>query len=528
MDHPPGRADRVGRVGGYLLARTVRSTVMGSSAEVFTVTRRSFPVLLREKGELKAEKSVDVKCEVEGRSTIIWLIEEGTEVKKDDLLVKLASDEIDDRVRSEAINFANAKAASEAAEKGHEILLDQHASDLRKAELALEMAEIEKEKYIKGDHEQTMLDIDLEIKRAAKVLKRAESDLEDSDILLANKFISRSDYLNDEMALLEAQIAVQKAKLRKEIEEQYNHPKMVQQTESDVAEAQKEVERVKKSNAAEAAKSAANLAAKRAEYALIEERLNKFREQQSKCEIRAPQAGLAVYDTGESRWNRREIAEGSEVYERQTIIKLPDPTVMVVTVRIHEAKTDRIAMGQEARVEVEGLPGEVFTGKVTKIAALADSQNAWLNPDLKEYETEITLDQTDTRLKPGVTARADIVVRQVENALAVPVQAVFSKTGHNFVFRGEPDSAEPVEIAPGISSDEYVEVLNGLSEDDQVLLTVSDDMRRQLPELEPIEPKQNGSKPQAGQQPQTTGKGPGQGQQPRQGQGQRPGRGPRG
>ena len=38
------------------------------------------------------------------------------------------------------------------------------------------------------------------------------------------------------------------------------------------------------------------------------------------------------------------------------------------------------------------MTSEVLTGSVTKIAAVADTQNRWLNPDLKEYETEITLD----------------------------------------------------------------------------------------------------------------------------------------
>jgi hypothetical protein len=69
----------------------------------FTVTRRTFAVTVLEKGELSAVKSVDVRCEVEGRSTIIWLIPEGTEVKKGDLLVELASDEIAERIRDEEV-----------------------------------------------------------------------------------------------------------------------------------------------------------------------------------------------------------------------------------------------------------------------------------------------------------------------------------------------------------------------------------------------------------------------------------------
>lgn len=473
---------------GTVAVRELGSDAGDADLEAMPVTRRSFPVMIREKGELKAANSVDVKCQVEGRSTIIWLIEEGTEVKQGDLLVRLASDQIEEKVKNEEIKLTNAEAAAAAAEKEHEILLDQNASDLRKAQLALDMAEIEKRKYLEGDYVQTINDIELELRRAKKVLERAESDLVASKELHEGGFISMADLANDEIKHLEAENALTKARLKKEIEEKYNHPKLLQQKESDVEEATKELARVKKSNFAKQEKSASELEAKKAELALIRERLAKYRQQQANCEIRAPQAGLVVYDTGHSRWDRRQITEGAEVYERQSIIKLPDPSVMVVQVRIHEAKTNRIERGQPARVRVEGIPDEIFTGKVTKIAVLADSQNMWLNPDLKEYETEITLDQSHALLKPGMTARADIIVDQVEDVLAVPVQSIFSKAGHHFVFRDRQGDCAPLEVELGVSSDEFVEVVDGVAENDRILLAVSEDMRRMLPDVRPVVP----------------------------------------
>ncbi|MFQ5489306.1 MAG: HlyD family secretion protein, partial [Phycisphaerae bacterium] len=386
-----------------LLIRSMSGRTALDASELFTVARRSFPVLLREKGELKAAKSVDIKSDVEGRATIIWLIDEGTQVKKGDLLVRLASDQIEEKIRTEEIKAANSIAAVAAAEKEHEILLDQNASDQRRVELALRMARIEKQKYLEGDWQQSLLDMQLELDRAQMVLSRTQEQLIDSEDLHAKGFITESDLWRDRISAFEADIAVKKAKLLKEISLQYTHPKELEQRESDVSEGIKELERVKKSNAAKASKSASELKAKQAELAVIQERLAKFTKQRADCEIHAPQDGLVVYESGRGHWDNRQIAEGAEVHERQTIIKLPDPRVMVVTVRIHEANTDKIAIGQHAQVSVEGLPGAVFTGKVTKIAPLADSQNRWLNPDLKEYETEITLDQSDDRLKPGVT-----------------------------------------------------------------------------------------------------------------------------
>ena len=127
----------------------------------FTVAPRSFNVVLKEKGELKAAKSTDINCEVEGRSTIITLIPEGTAVKEGDLLVELASDQIEDRIRQEELKEANAITAFESAQTELEIQRDRNESDIRKAELDIELKRLELEKYQKGD--KINIDIELEL-----------------------------------------------------------------------------------------------------------------------------------------------------------------------------------------------------------------------------------------------------------------------------------------------------------------------------------------------------------------------------
>ena len=531
-----------------------------AEADTFTVDRRDFTVVLHEKGELKAAKSINVKCEVEGRSTIIWLIPEGTEVAEGDLLVKLASEQIDDRVRSEEIKETNAKAAAEAAEKEYEITLDEQASAIRKAELALRNAEIELEKYTEGDWKEQKTDAELGVKRTQEVLGRKTDELRDArelyelylfnldqrfvdhmnrvtlsaelrrvfadhDVTLsadvelqtdpniedswliadtakrycarieegelrvyyARNFITARELRDKEFAVFEAEMELEKALLRKDVLHKYTYPKDLQQKTSDVDEAKKELERTRKSAEAKNAKSLANKEAKAAEYAFTKQQLEKFQRQQAKTEMRAPAAGLVVYETGRSRWDRRQIAEGSEVYERQTVINLPDTEVMQALVRIHEGKANKVKIGQPVRIEMEGMPGVVLNGEVTKIAPLADSQNMWLNPDLKEYETEITLNSNGHDLKPGVTTRAEILVEEVRDVLAVPVQAVVTKQTRRYVFRGRSDTPEPVEVKLGRSNDEFVEVLDGLAQGDVIRLSVSEEDVRRIPELAPEE-----------------------------------------
>lgn len=449
----------------------------------FTVERRSFPVIEEVKGELKAAVTTEIRSKVDGRTSIVWVIDEGSSVEKDDLLVRLASDQIEERISKEEATEASAIAGLEAAEKDLDILIDQNKSDVRKAALLVEVAVTERKKYVEGDAIKELMDAELEIERAAQQHERAKLDYEAAKSLRDQQFITESEFLRDEFAVSEAERAGDKAKLSLRILQVYAHPQEIRRHDSDVAEAEQDLARVKKSTFAKEAQKHADVAAKRANLLNTQAQLKKFRKQLEYTEIRAPTPGLVIYNTGH-RHNPRKIEVGVEVYEQQSIVTLPDPRVMVVSVRIHEAKTSRIKLGQTVRIEIEGIPDRTFTGSITKIAPLADSSNKWLNPDLKEYETEITIDATDADLKPGVTARTEILIAQVDDVLCIPPQAVFSKSGRHYVFRQDGKGVEPVEVTVGMSSNDYVEVSSGLGQGDRIALAVSDDAKRMLPDLE--------------------------------------------
>lgn len=458
--------------------------------DTFQAVRKTFRVTLQEKGELQASESIDIRSEVGGRATIISLVAEGSSVKKGDLLVELASDSIEERVRSEQIQVASAKATSESAVRQLEILKDQNASNIRKAALSLKLKELELEKYTEGVWQQQEEDAELLIAEAEKIHERAQNDFEYSKTLYEKEFITKSEYDADDFDCYKAKVRLGKAKRDLEILRNYTHVADLQQKESDVDEAQKELVRIQKEAESKLKERESALVARQAELGLKEQKLRRLEDQMSKTKIYAPADGLVVYGAGGGGrhfMTGNQIKEGAEVFERQTILRLPDTSSMKVVVRIHEAQTDKIRLGQEVIIEVEGISHRKFTGKITKIAVLADSQNRWLNPELKEYETEITLNESDPLLKPGVTARAEILIAELDDVVAVPVPSVFTKGHRNFVFVGRRDNAEPVEVQLGLASDEFVEIKSGLEPGTRVLLAVSDLLKAELPEIEESE-----------------------------------------
>ncbi len=461
----------------------------------FTVDPRSFSVVLNEKGELKAAKATEIVCEVEGRSTIISLIAEGTAVKEGDLLVELASDQIEDRIQQDELKEANAITEYEAAKTELEIQRDKNASDIRKANLAIELRQLELDRYEKGDWVATLKDHGIDIDQARIKLERRAEDFDAAKKLWERGFITKPQFDEDEFSYQRAQWDLEKAIRAKEILVAYSHVADLRERQSDLEEASKEYDRKVKNAEAEEVKKTRRLEGKKKALELIQSQLAKRRRQREKCRITAPTQGFVVFYSRGGRHfysSENQIREGATVRERQVLLTLPDTSEMQVVVRIHEAKTDRLHLGQQVRVRVEGLPEEVFTGTVTKIAVVADTQNRWLNPDLKEYETEITLDPTELPLKPGVTAHAEILVGTVENKLAVPVQTIYSKAGSRYVFQANGRTIVPTPIQLGAIGIEWAEVTDGLSGGERILLAFSDEHKRLVPDLPSTAERKNG------------------------------------
>lgn len=452
---------------------------------VFDVKRMSFPVILTAKGEIKAKKNTEIRCEVEGNSTIVWLIEEGEQVEKGALLVELTNQggsggSIDDRIKKQEIDVANASADLENAQKSYEIQVDQNQSDIRKAELAVELAELNLRKYTEGDSHQARQTARLTVKESQAILDRREADLETSVKLFEKGYITKTEHENDKFNALKARLELDKAQLSEKILANYTEQVSLRTKQSNMEEAKKDLDRTRKSAEAQADRSKATLEAKRSEHDIQADKLAKLEKQRTNLKIHAPGHGMVVYHRSNRYWDSRRIEVGGTVHERQSLIDLPDPSVMQVEVKINESKMDKLDLDLPATVEVEGINAKRFTGTVTKIGVLADAQHRWLNPSLKEFTNEVTLDETHTDLKPGMTATVEILVTQLENVLAVPVQAVFGKGGHSYVFVTN-GQIEYREIKLGLASTEYVEVMEGLEPGEKVCLAVDEDMKRMLP-----------------------------------------------
>jgi RND family efflux transporter MFP subunit len=169
-------------------------------------------------------------------------------------------------------------------------------------------------------------------------------------------------------------------------------------------------------------------------------------------------SGFATYKPGDRVWPGASLAE------------LPDASTLRVSARVDETERGRLALKQPVTIQLDAIPDGQFTGHIEQISAIAtlDFNSGW--PLARNFILEIVLDQMDSRFKPGLTAQLTVIVDRIPDALTIPAQALFRKSGQDlaYVWRGSQFEARVVEVAR--RSGDRVLVAKGLRPGERVAL----------------------------------------------------------
>lgn len=439
----------------------------GSLANVPTFKVEQGPLLISisESGTITARDQVVVKSEVEGRPTIIYLIDEGVHVEPGDLLVELDSSGLQSDLVDQEIKVQNAEAAMIQAQEELAVAQNQAEADIAQAKLDYEFAKQDLQKYVEGDYPMLLKEADTEIQLKREALEQAAETLKWSEDLFKQKYISLNELESDRTAHSRAKLEYELALQAKEVLTQYTYHRDMATYESAVEQMKMALERTLRSAKASLVQAEANARAKQAEYNREVQKKQKLEDQIAKCRMTAPVAGMVVYaTTGRGSWrgNAEPLEEGQEVRERQELIYLPTASAMQAEIKIHESSLDKVAVGMPVRITVDALPGRTFSGRVSKISPLPDAQSIWLNPDLKVYSTQIDLDGELKDVRTGMTCRAEVLIDHYNDAIYVPVQSVVRVGNQPTVYVREGDEFVPRPVDLGLSNNRMVRVIDGV------------------------------------------------------------------
>ncbi|KPK42942.1 MAG: hypothetical protein AMJ65_06990 [Phycisphaerae bacterium SG8_4] len=464
-----------------------------------------------------------------GGVTILSIVPEGTYVTPKDVndgkvLVELDSSVLEEQIEQYKIDVATARASYTEANEAYLIQVKQNESDIKAAELAVKFAWMDFQKYLGEDLAEEVMQklqndpnsgIDAALLLDAGPGNSNESadpnsageeggeasqrlkELMDAILLADGQRRKNTDVLTGTQKLYDANYAsaldLQTAKLdvqRFDVQTQsakealrlyklYDFPKEAEKFLSDYEEAKRELDRTEARARSLLAQADAKLLSARSRYELQDQRLQKSQRQIDACLIKAPAPGLVVYASSQDIFmrrggggsSRRTIAEGETVYERQKIITLPDTAEMIAEIAVHEAEVDKVRPGQRAVITLDPFPDETFKGQVLKVAQLPDASRGFLNPDLKVYTTQVLIEGTYDYLKPGMSAKVEILVEQLKDVIIVPVTVVANRQGKKVCFVvGSDGSSEERVVKTGAFDDTFVEIVEGLEEGEKVML----------------------------------------------------------
>ncbi len=493
----------------FTLTRTVDLGTAPGAGPTFRVRQGPLTISVVESGTIKSLEQVSLKSEVEGQTTLIYLVPEGTRIKKGDLLVELDASRLQDDLIQQQISVDNADAAFIRAREGLAVAKNQADSNISKAELDFRFAEEDVKQYTEGLLPQEVREADTNITLATEELKRAAEKVNWSERLREEKYISQTELEADRLAHTRAELNCELAVASLKLLQEYTSRRKLDELESDVAQMQMALERVKLQANADIVQAQADLKAKETDLRQQRSKFEKTERQLAQTKIYAPRDGLVVYATsvqGGGRHRTEPLQEGQAVRERQELIYLPSAESMMAEVQIHESSLEKVHIGQPVRVSVNALPDQTFAGRVAKIAPLPDAQSAWLNPDLKVYPTEIHLVDSHPELRTGMNCQAEIVVEQHADALYVPVQAVLRIGGQPTAYVRAGGGFEPRPIEIGLDNNSMVHVLAGLEPGQEVLLTPPLDARAEAEESQLVaHPDSPGELPATATQPAPPG-----------------------
>lgn len=395
-----------------------------------TVARVPLTVSLKEQGTLESSENVEIICKVRGENIITSVVENGAYVKEGDVILTLDSLYIDEQIserskyahwsRSGAehwratANYRQLKVAeylegryvTQVMSKELERVLKESALLADNKMLAFNMQQFEKG-YVSKDH-------------VDQIRRQIDKSVVDLDLLNTDLKVLKEHTKKSEMARLEGELKVAQAQF-------------------------------------EASDERAEADASRRDRAV---------EEKAFCTILAPKDGLVIHPRAASWKWAPDIVIGGSVYKEQVLLLMPDLDQMQVKIGVEEEVIDSISVGMKTIVRLPGR--EPFEAKVSEVADIARPPIIG-SGDVVRYDVIVALPKLED-LKPGTSAKLEIVMNELEEVLTIPVAATVEIDEQTYCWVETKTGVEQRLLETKVGDDVFVVVTDGVHVGEKIVM----------------------------------------------------------
>ncbi len=156
---------------------------------------------------------------------------------------------------------------------------------------------------------------------------------------------------------------------------------------------------------------------------------------------------------------------GQTVTTSDAVVVLSDH--LIVRAQVDETDIGKIAINKKAIISIDAYPDTKIDATVEHIYYESQTVN-----NVTIYEVDIIPEEIPKFFRSGMNASIDFIDQSKENALIIPLEAVYKEKENSYILVKQANKAEPVRAAVqlGISDDKNIEVLSGIAKDDRIII----------------------------------------------------------
>jgi RND family efflux transporter MFP subunit len=229
-----------------------------------------------------------------------------------------------------------------------------------------------------------------------------------------------------------------------------------------VDEAQATLKQWKETYQLKRAAAAANIRIVEIQKRHAEEAMRYAQSNAAKMTVRSPMAGVVVYNTIWLGGRMGTVQQGDQVRPGLPFLEVVDPSLMEVRVDLNQVDLLKVRTGQKAQMHLDAYPGIAFAATLEDVSPLGHTGQ--FTETVRSFTARFSIQGTDPKLLPDLSAAMDLDLGSQENLLAVPRQSVAFEPGHSFVWVKSSGGFEKRQVQTGPQNDLEVAVVSGIKE----------------------------------------------------------------
>jgi HlyD family secretion protein len=298
-------------------------------------------------------------------------------------------------------------------------------------------------------------------------LKDLESELQKSQSLFTKTQLdtalemrtARDELINLKYAMEEKKLVLDQSK--------YEPPATVRQAEIDMDKSKRAYEQALKNYQLKFQQSLAKMQEVTANLDQQQRKYDQTLTVVDQFVINAPKGGMVIYKRD---WDGRKVNVGSTISPWDpTVATLPDLSKMISLTYINEIDISKVKPNQVVTIGIDAFPDKKYTGKVLEVANVGEQLP---KSDAKVFEVKILLNESDTTLRPAMTTSNQVLTSKLPNVLSLPLECLHNEGGKTYVFKSSGFGIVKQEVKIGSSNDNAVVIEKGLTEGDEIYLSV--------------------------------------------------------